>query len=339
MARPDVPSKVTSVIVVALISGCGGTTTTGTERHIDVGNGGDASVGGSDSGRIPFCNQDGPTCGLVNGTGGTAGTGGVTESRGGTAAGGTAPDPCAGVRCASPNCPAGSSPVTPPGQCCPTSCGPSSSADAGSCSPATPPVCAQNTYPPCAPDWSTAQSWFTTCGLSGSGGHLARCGRYDAVVDTSFDSSGTYLYDTAGKLVGSQNSYSCTAYDPSFVPLAPLELNSCIPVHPCPADGGTHASISDVPCPGLAGPSMVRVPAADGTTYCIDSTEVTNRQYAEFLSAKKSGADGGTDTSAQDYRCTWNASYEPPFFGCVAQYDPYASFSRPHRLHEERCAG
>jgi hypothetical protein len=108
-------------------------------------------------------------------------------------------------------------------------------------------VCTQNGYPHCAPDWNTAEAWFTACGFSGSGGHLAKCGRYDSVVDTGFDSGGTFFYDAAGKLVGSQNSYSCTAYDPSFVPLTPLELNSCTSLRPCRADGGSDASVDGAP--------------------------------------------------------------------------------------------
>jgi formylglycine-generating enzyme len=50
---------------------------------------------------------------------------------------------------------------------------------------------------------------------------------------------------------------------------------------------------------------MVRVPAPDRTTYCIDSTEVTNAQYLRFLAAK------GSDTSGQDEWCSWNSTYTP----------------------------
>jgi formylglycine-generating enzyme required for sulfatase activity len=48
---------------------------------------------------------------------------------------------------------------------------------------------------------------------------------------------------------------------------------------------------------------MVSVPAPDGGTYCIDSTEVTNAQYAAFLLAKNG------DTSGQPAVCSWNNSY------------------------------
>jgi sulfatase modifying factor 1 len=77
-------------------------------------------------------------------------------------------------------------------------------------------------------------------------------------------------------------------------------------------------------CPATLGTSqMVRIPAPDGTTYCIDSTEVTNYQYLRFLQAKKT-VDGGTDTSGQDAWCSWNTTYEPQDLGCVAQFDAYA---------------
>jgi formylglycine-generating enzyme len=82
---------------------------------------------------------------------------------------------------------------------------------------------------------------------------------------------------------------------------------------PSPFDGsGEDVDVqlpdTGVPCPGTAGPSMVRV-GEDGNTFCIDSTEVTFGQYREFLAAK------GTDTSGQPAECTWNTSYQPSLGG------------------------
>jgi len=51
---------------------------------------------------------------------------------------------------------------------------------------------------------------------------------------------------------------------------------------------------------------MVRVPAPDGSTYCIDSTEVTMAHYAAFLAEKKD------DLSGQREICKDNTSFEPP---------------------------
>ncbi len=51
---------------------------------------------------------------------------------------------------------------------------------------------------------------------------------------------------------------------------------------------------------------MVRVPAPGGSTYCIDTTEVTMAHYAAFLAEKKN------DLSGQREICKDNTSFEPP---------------------------
>jgi formylglycine-generating enzyme required for sulfatase activity len=61
------------------------------------------------------------------------------------------------------------------------------------------------------------------------------------------------------------------------------------------------------PCPGGRGPAMV-----DVGPFCIDSTEVTNSQYHDFLLASPSTAD-------QPAQCAWNTSYQP---GNGWSYDP-----------------
>ena len=67
-----------------------------------------------------------------------------------------------------------------------------------------------------------------------------------------------------------------------------------------PPDGATFDASK--PCPGDAGPVMVRVGTA-ANNFCIDSTEITVKQYAEFTAAK------GTDVSGQPPQCAWNATY------------------------------
>jgi hypothetical protein len=62
--------------------------------------------------------------------------------------------------------------------------------------------------------------------------------------------------------------------------------------------GGTN------PCPSGGGPRMVPVSATDGPSYCIDSTEVTKKQYADFLATTPS-------TTGQPANCTWNLSFVP----------------------------
>jgi formylglycine-generating enzyme len=58
-------------------------------------------------------------------------------------------------------------------------------------------------------------------------------------------------------------------------------------------DGGAgatgDAAIAECPT-GLPGPELVRVPDPDGGFYCIDSSEVTNKQYAVFLSSVVPGS-------------------------------------------------
>jgi hypothetical protein len=66
------------VIVAFVIVGCGDTTSTGIQRNIDVGSGGDASVDGADS-----------ETNSGNGSGGSSGTGGRADSGGTVDTGGT----------------------------------------------------------------------------------------------------------------------------------------------------------------------------------------------------------------------------------------------------------
>ncbi|MBI4954436.1 MAG: SUMF1/EgtB/PvdO family nonheme iron enzyme [Myxococcales bacterium] len=56
--------------------------------------------------------------------------------------------------------------------------------------------------------------------------------------------------------------------------------------------------------PGLPGPPIIEVPDLQGGSYCIDSTEVTNADYATFLAANPS-------TAGQTADCTWNTSFVP----------------------------
>lgn len=63
-------------------------------------------------------------------------------------------------------------------------------------------------------------------------------------------------------------------------------------------------SESGADCPSLHGPPAVRITTAAGS-FCIDTTEVTAGQYAEFLAAK------GSDTSGQPAECSANATFAP----------------------------
>lgn len=78
-----------------------------------------------------------------------------------------------------------------------------------------------------------------------------------------------------------------------------------------PSDASVTDAPSDVeagcvsPCSGLGNPAMIEVPVAGSCPFCIDSTEVTNAQYAGFLAAK------GSDTSGQPTQCAANTSFTP----------------------------
>jgi formylglycine-generating enzyme required for sulfatase activity len=56
--------------------------------------------------------------------------------------------------------------------------------------------------------------------------------------------------------------------------------------------------------PDVHGPALTRVRWEDGVAFCIDSTEVTNGQYAQFLAANVA-------ISTQGARCGWNQSFAP----------------------------
>ncbi len=86
--------------------------------------------------------------------------------------------------------------------------------------------------------------------------------------------------------------------------------------------GGTPAKTCPV---NLKGPLMVEVPKPGGGIYCIDRTEVTNKQYAEFLASSPAVNQNGT--------CSWNNSYEPDISGACATgegvYDPVGHAQQP----------
>jgi len=73
-------------------------------------------------------------------------------------------------------------------------------------------------------------------------------------------------------------------------------------------------------CPSGNGPTMVAVPSMNGGAFCVDSTEVTNAQYAAFL------ASTGNDTSHQIAACSSNSTFEPggttDNYPCDPAYDP-----------------
>jgi formylglycine-generating enzyme len=75
-----------------------------------------------------------------------------------------------------------------------------------------------------------------------------------------------------------------------------------------PGEGGAPVidGSAERACPsGTTGAPLVRVPAPDGSYYCMDQREVTRSEYAAFLEAK------GNDTSGQPKECDWNDRFSP----------------------------
>ncbi len=73
------------------------------------------------------------------------------------------------------------------------------------------------------------------------------------------------------------------------------------------SDGGTSgaAGSAAVTCTDLPGPPRVELPAPNGARYCIDSTEVTQSQYAEFLK------EVATTPGSEHPQCESNTTYTP----------------------------
>lgn len=70
-----------------------------------------------------------------------------------------------------------------------------------------------------------------------------------------------------------------------------------------PRDGAIPPDDSGLPCVGKPLPQGIRV-GAPGNTFCIDTTEVTNAQYKQFL-------DANVAPGSQPPICSWNASFAP----------------------------
>ena len=78
--------------------------------------------------------------------------------------------------------------------------------------------------------------------------------------------------------------------------------------------GGDGASARGCGIPGR-GPAMI-----DAGSFCIDATEVTQAQYAQFVAATAG------DTSGQPPECAWNVAFRPPV-NCP--YDPVGRADLP----------
>jgi formylglycine-generating enzyme len=84
-------------------------------------------------------------------------------------------------------------------------------------------------------------------------------------------------------------------------------------------DADSGSAVPD--CTQGKGSSMVHIALDGGTSYCIDSTEVTQTQYAEFL-----GVVGNTP-SGQPAQCSANTTYYPDHSGMFTDQCTSAAFS------------
>lgn len=73
-------------------------------------------------------------------------------------------------------------------------------------------------------------------------------------------------------------------------------------------------------CPRGVGPTMIEVTSLLGISFCIDSTEVTQNQYQQFLKTT------GTATITQEPFCSFNTGFAPTSCGT---YDPVTKGARP----------
>lgn len=106
--------------------------------------------------------------------------------------------------------------------------------------------------------------------------------------------------------------------DATAPPEAGAEDRSSPP--PGETDGGDGG---DDPCASNRGPTMVRVTTPSGS-FCIDSTEVTQSQYLQFLQARAG------DTSGQGPRCGWNTTFAPSLScSTIPSFDPVTRGNLP----------
>ncbi|CAN5551512.1 hypothetical protein BH09MYX1_BH09MYX1_44330 [soil metagenome] len=98
-----------------------------------------------------------------------------------------------------------------------------------------------------------------------------------------------------------------------------------------PVDAGDGA-VAPNRCPYGKGPVMAEIPnpGADAGSFCIDSTEVTEAQYDQFLKDKNG------NTGGQILDCSWNQSWQPGYdkSACpnyVYVYNPGTNPNRPVR--------
>jgi hypothetical protein len=248
--------------LASVASACGGQSHGGVPDASVASGGAIGSAGAGNAGQIatsggaPSAGAGPISAGAPTSSGGAVGAGGSTGVAGTSGSGGAGCDlnQCVPIQCAQ-----GQVPVLLAGGCCKQLCvsaGASSDAgsprghdtpmsiDAGTCVRSPAPGCVSNNWPYCAPDWSTAMSWYMTCPNPFSDAYLGTCGGMNAIVVSGPYQTRAFLYDHFGRLAGflsvGGGEAHCEAYLPGFT--APAE--TCVPMGaPC----------YDAGAPGLPG--------------------------------------------------------------------------------------
>jgi formylglycine-generating enzyme len=149
----------------------------------------------------------------------------------------------------------------------------------------------------CTPDGPRCPGRLRCVGLAGSAGYACQSGG-GLVSDAAVES-----IDAAPRAPDAARPADAPADGNDDAPVADAEPDASAPdsAPDSGADVAADAADAGPPCPDTGrGPRMVR---AGG--YCIDATEVTNRQYLAFVTAK------GTDLAGQPTGCAKNAAYVP----------------------------
>jgi hypothetical protein len=121
--------------------------------------------------------------------------------------------------------------------------------------------------------------------------------RADGGAEAGGDSAKDSAKEAEGGPPGQDSAPDTTVADSSLVETGADASGVDSPLEDSPADV-TEPDVTPS-CPGQAGPTMVNV-----GSFCIDSTEVTNSQYADFLAA-------GPGSGLQPAECSFNTDYTP----------------------------
>jgi Sulfatase-modifying factor enzyme 1 len=157
------------------------------------------------------------------------------------------------------------------------------------------------------------------CTVGACGGHTATAGV--SCGPGTMLTNGVCLVVAASGSTASDSGFA----DASGVPEVDASQEAISTMSPSDASDASLEALSDASsaglrtCPVGRGPDMVALPNGTGGRYCIDTTEVTQAQYKQFLDAK------GNDASGQIGICSGNTTFAPSVSCCSGRlncFDP-----------------